>query len=161
VVVVLVAAAAAARLNRSNQNHVVYTRLQATCVVEIGTNSVQQAVGCLRRCYIAWCFVYTCCVISNIRWHLHKAVAMNCAIRGRRQRLLLLLIVMSWCWIHACSIQSASATSTVHYMTNSLFMGMNNKKLSCHREAARRFTSLEILSSHSRSLKVIRNYIVE
>ena len=32
-----------------------------------------------------------------------------------------------------------------------------NKKLSCRRETARRFVSLNILLSHSQSLKVIRN----
>jgi len=32
-----------------------------------------------------------------------------------------------------------------------------NKKLSCRRETARRFVSWNILISHSRSLKVIRN----
>ena len=36
-----------------------------------------------------------------------------------------------------------------------------NKKLSCHRETARRFVSLNILLSHTRSLKVIRNDTVE
>ena len=36
-----------------------------------------------------------------------------------------------------------------------------NKKLSCRRETARRFASLNILPSHSRSLKVIQNYTVE
>ena len=35
------------------------------------------------------------------------------------------------------------------------------KKLSCRRETARRLLSLNILLSHSRSLKVIRNYTVE
>jgi len=34
---------------------------------------------------------------------------------------------------------------------------MVNKKISCRRETARRFVSLNILLSHSRSLKVIRN----
>jgi len=37
----------------------------------------------------------------------------------------------------------------------------SNKKLSCRRETARRFVSLNILLSHSRSLKVIRNDTVE
>jgi len=32
-----------------------------------------------------------------------------------------------------------------------------NKKLSCHRETARRFVSLNILLSHSRSVKLIQN----
>ena len=36
-----------------------------------------------------------------------------------------------------------------------------NKKLSCRRQTARRFVSVNILLSHSRSLKVIRNDIVE
>jgi len=36
-----------------------------------------------------------------------------------------------------------------------------NKKLSCRTETARRFVSLNILLSHSRSLKVIRNDTVE
>jgi len=36
-----------------------------------------------------------------------------------------------------------------------------NKKLSCRRETARRFVSLNILLSHSRPLKVIRNDTVE
>jgi len=34
---------------------------------------------------------------------------------------------------------------------------MQDKKLSCHRETARGFVSLNILLSHSRSLKVIGN----
>jgi len=33
----------------------------------------------------------------------------------------------------------------------------DNKKLSCRRETARRFVSLKILLSHSRSLEVIQN----
>ena len=37
----------------------------------------------------------------------------------------------------------------------------DNKKLSCRRETARRFVSLDILLSYSRSLKVIRNDTVE
>jgi len=37
----------------------------------------------------------------------------------------------------------------------------SNKKLSCRRETARRFMSLNILLSRSRSLKVIRNDTVE
>ena len=37
----------------------------------------------------------------------------------------------------------------------------SNKKLCCRRETARRFVSLNILLSHSRSLKVIRNDTVE
>jgi len=36
-----------------------------------------------------------------------------------------------------------------------------NKKLSCRRETARRFVSLNILLSNLRSLKVIRNDAVE
>jgi len=36
-----------------------------------------------------------------------------------------------------------------------------NKKLSCRKETARRFLSLNILLSHSRSLKVIRNDTVD
>ena len=36
-----------------------------------------------------------------------------------------------------------------------------NKKLSCRRETARRFVSLNILLSHSRSLKIIQNDTVE
>jgi len=34
---------------------------------------------------------------------------------------------------------------------------LNHKKLSCRREAARCFMSLNILLSYSRSLKIIRN----
>ena len=37
----------------------------------------------------------------------------------------------------------------------------NNKKLSCRRETARHFLSLNNLLSHSRSLKVIQNYTVK
>ena len=37
----------------------------------------------------------------------------------------------------------------------------NDKKLSCRRETARRVVSLNILLSHSRSLKLVRNYTVE
>ena len=37
---------------------------------------------------------------------------------------------------------------------------LNHNKLICHRETARRFVSLNILLSHSRSLSVIRNDIV-
>jgi len=40
-----------------------------------------------------------------------------------------------------------------HYLT----INWENTNLSCRREAARRSVSLEILLSHSRSLKVIRN----
>jgi len=36
-----------------------------------------------------------------------------------------------------------------------------NKKLSCRRETARRFMSLDILLSHPRSVKAIRNDTVE
>jgi len=36
-----------------------------------------------------------------------------------------------------------------------------NKKLSCRRETAHRFVSLNVLLSHSRSLKIIRNDTVE
>jgi len=39
--------------------------------------------------------------------------------------------------------------------------GNNNKKLSCRRETARRFMSLNIVPSQSGSLKVIRNDAVE
>ena len=38
---------------------------------------------------------------------------------------------------------------------------LTNKKLSCRGETARRFGSLNILLSHSRSLKVDRNNTVE
>jgi len=37
----------------------------------------------------------------------------------------------------------------------------SDKKVSCRRETARRFMSLNILLSHSRSLKVIHNDAVE
>jgi len=40
-------------------------------------------------------------------------------------------------------------------------MQKKNKKLSCRREAARRFMSLNISLSHSRLLKIIRNDILE
>jgi len=46
----------------------------------------------------------------------------------------------------------------------SLVAGDNHpeaKKLSCRRETAQRFVSLNIFLSHSRSLKVIRNGTVE
>jgi len=38
-----------------------------------------------------------------------------------------------------------------------MYNRLMNKKLSCRRETARRFVSLNILLSHSRLLKVIRN----
>jgi len=43
----------------------------------------------------------------------------------------------------------------------SLVNRYSDKKLSCRRETARRFLSLNIMSSHSSSLKVIRNDTVE
>jgi len=47
-------------------------------------------------------------------------------------------------------------TQTCHFVTTTL-----NKKLSCRREAARCFVSLNTSLSHSRSLKVIRNDTLE
>jgi len=52
-----------------------------------------------------------------------------------------------------------------HYLTfnitKTVLYVITNKKLSCRIETARRFVSLNILLSHSRSLKVIRNDTVE
>ena len=53
-----------------------------------------------------------------------------------------------------CSISHTAPTVKLHCLTL-------NKKLSCRRETARRFLSLNILLSHSMSLKVIQNDTVE
>jgi len=49
----------------------------------------------------------------------------------------------------------------MHVISDSVQMLFTNKKLSCRRETARRFVSLNILLSQSGSLKVIRNDTVE
>jgi len=51
----------------------------------------------------------------------------------------------------------------MHYVTLHSFYGAYcvDKKLSCRWETAGRFMSLNILLSHSRSLKIIRNDTVE
>jgi len=51
--------------------------------------------------------------------------------------------------------------ATVVMETRQLVLSQFNKKLSCRRETAWRFVSLNILPTHSRSLKVIRNDTVE
>ena len=61
------------------------------------------------------------------------------------------------------SIDSRSKGKRLYSVSkcNSRLMSSTNTKLSCCRETARRFVSLNILLSHSRSLKVIRNDTVE
>jgi len=72
--------------------------------------------------------------------HMSANNGTNCDIRKHD--------VTSW----HCAIQLL-AVACLHYMCN--------KKLSCRRETARRFMSLNISLSHSRSLKVSRNDTVE
>ena len=68
-------------------------------------------------------------------------------------------------WSHLCCIRfSKSVIITLHYITlqerTKLIRKKTDKKLSCRRETARRFISLNILLSHSRSRKAIRSDIV-
>jgi len=91
----------------------------------------------------------TCYRCSSCRWSDTDVNYSWRTVNGRYQELLLT----------ASHISSASSNSlSVRHIF--LFIQVD-KKLSCRREAARHSVSLESLLSHSRSLKVVRNYTVE
>jgi len=57
--------------------------------------------------------------------------------------------------------QSTTSSVLARFMDIYYIMSQKNKKLSCRRETAQCFVSLNISPSHSRSLKVIRNDIFQ
>ena len=63
--------------------------------------------------------------------------------------------------LHFRTMQVQSNVKLQKYQLATVCTSCVNKKLSCRRETARRFVPLDILLSHSSSLKVIRNDTVE
>ena len=108
-------------------------------------------------CSIRMFYIQRHCTFQIARQFTQQGVAPNCAMPATADRRIVCHRRAAAC----CRVSSNPQLPDLTQVSRRVGVRTKNKKLSCRRETARCFVSLDISLSHSRSLKVIRNVTLE